>query len=94
MEKVKSWDTNTAKCTSELPKTQELVIEYNSRKERGKVSTENKEIESWLKHFSGGPVIGIHMPMQGTWVRSLFQEDPTGCGATKPEHHNRWSPHA
>ena len=24
------------------------------------------------------------MPMQGTWVRSLVQEDPTYLGATKP----------
>ena len=30
----------------------------------------------------------IHLPMQGTQVRSLVQEDPTCCGATKPVHHN------
>ena len=26
----------------------------------------------------------IHLPMQGTWVRSLAREDPTCRGATKP----------
>ena len=25
----------------------------------------------------------IHLPMQGTWVRSLVWEDPTCCRATK-----------
>ena len=30
----------------------------------------------------------IHLPMQGTWVRALIQENPTGHGATKPVHHN------
>ena len=33
----------------------------------------------------------ICLPMQGTWVRSLVQEDPTCCGATKPIHHNFWA---
>ena len=30
----------------------------------------------------------IHLPMQGTWVRSLVWEDPTCPGATKPMYHN------
>ena len=30
----------------------------------------------------------IHLPMQGTWLRSLVQEDPTCRGATKPVRHN------
>ena len=29
----------------------------------------------------------IHLPMQGTRVRALVQEDPTCHGATKPMHH-------
>ena len=29
----------------------------------------------------------ICLPMQGTQVQSLVQEDPTFLGATKPEHH-------
>ena len=32
----------------------------------------------------------ICLPMQGTLVRSLVQEDPTCCGATKPVYHNYW----
>ena len=30
----------------------------------------------------------IHLPVQGTWVQSLVQEDPTCHGATKPMCHN------
>ena len=30
----------------------------------------------------------IHLPMQGTWVQALVQEDPTCRGATKPMSHN------
>ena len=33
----------------------------------------------------------IHLPVQGTWVRSLVQEDPTCRGATKPMRHNYWA---
>ena len=30
----------------------------------------------------------ICLPMQGTQVQALVQEDPTCLGATKPVHHN------
>ena len=33
----------------------------------------------------------IRLPMQGTWVRALVQEDTTCSGATKPVCHNYWS---
>ena len=33
----------------------------------------------------------IHLPMQGTQVWALVQEDPTCRGATKPVHHNCWA---
>ena len=33
----------------------------------------------------------IRLPMQGTRVRALVQEDPTCHGATKPMHHNYWA---
>ena len=33
----------------------------------------------------------IRLPMQGTLVRSLVQEDPTCCGATKPVRHDYWA---
>ena len=30
----------------------------------------------------------IRLPMHGTWVGALVQEDPTCRGTTKPVHHN------
>ena len=33
----------------------------------------------------------IHLPTQGTWVRTLVWEDSTCRGATKPVHHNYWA---
>ena len=33
----------------------------------------------------------IHLPMQGTQVQSLVQEDSTCLRTTKPIHHNYWS---
>ena len=36
--------------------------------------------------------IRICLPVPGTWVRSLVQEDFTCHRASKPVHHNCWSP--
>ena len=36
-------------------------------------------VVQWLK---------IYLPMQGTQVRAVVQEDPTCCGAAKPVLHN------
>ena len=33
----------------------------------------------------------IRLPMQGTWVWALVQEDPTCHGATTPMHHSYWA---
>ena len=33
----------------------------------------------------------IHLPVQGTQVRALVQEDLTCCRATKPVRHNYWA---
>ena len=41
--------------------------------------------------FPGGAVVKYLLPMQGTQVRALVQEDPTCCGATKPMRHNYWA---
>ena len=41
--------------------------------------------------FPGGPVVKNHLPMKGTHVESLVQEDPTCHGATKPDRHNYWA---
>ena len=35
--------------------------------------------------------IRIHLPVQGTWVGPLVQEDLTCHGATKPVRHNYWT---
>ena len=35
--------------------------------------------------------IGVHLPMQGTLVQSLVQEDSTCQGAAKPVHHSDWA---
>ena len=56
-------------------------ISINSRKQWYRTSL----VAQWLR---------IHLPMQGTRVRALVREDPTGPGATKPMRHNYWSPRA
>ena len=44
-----------------------------------KVSSWTSLVAQWLR---------IHLPMQGTWVRTLAWEDPTCHRATKLVHHN------
>ena len=48
-----------------------------------------------FKNISGTSLVEqrlrIHLPMQGTRVQPLVQEDPTCRGATKPVHHNYWA---
>ena len=53
-----------------------------------------KQLESKYssRDFPGIQWLRIHLPMQGTWVQSLVQENPTCDGATKPMHGNYWSP--
>ena len=36
--------------------------------------------------------VSFHLSVQGTQVQSLAWEDPTCCGAAKPERYNYWSP--
>ena len=43
---------------------------------------QTSQVVQWLRS---------HQPMQRMWVRSLFQEDPTGLGATKPAWHDCWA---
>ena len=50
----------------------------------------------YLKHINPGTSLvvqglRIRLPMQGTWVRALVQEDSTCCGATKLMRHNSWA---
>ena len=51
-------------------------------------------LELLLKGSGASPVaqrLRIRLPMQGTQVRALVQEDPTCRGATKPVRHNYWT---
>ena len=45
---------------------------------------ENLFVKRNYRDFPGGEVVKNPPTMQGTLVRSLVQEDPTCCGATKP----------
>ena len=47
-----------------------------------KVSCRASLVAQWL---------GVLLPMQGTWVRALVQEDPTCRGATGPVCHSCWA---
>ena len=47
-----------------------------------KWSSRTSLVVQWLR---------IRLPIQGTQVRSLVQEDPTGRRATKPVRHNYWA---
>ena len=55
-------------------------------------SPRTSELNSGTKTPIGTSLVAqwlrISLPMQGTWVRSLVQEDPTCRGATKPVRHN------
>ena len=58
-------------------------------------------MDKWFKKFSAKKYPGgaslvaqwlrIRLPMQGTRVQALVQEDPTCRGATKPMRHNYWA---
>ena len=46
----------------------------------------DKETVAWTSVVAQW--LRIHLPIQGTQVQALVQEDPTYCGATKPVYHN------
>ena len=46
----------------------------------------SKKEWKWASLVAQG--LRIRLPMQGTWVRALVQENPTCHGATKPMWHN------
>ena len=69
--------------------------------ENGKKKKKKKEIEktlsiylknNWLTRTSlVVQWLRVCLPMQGTQVQSLVQEDPAYCRATKPVYHSCWS---
>ena len=48
----------------------------------------NMALKRLLKTSLVAQWLRIHLPMQGTRVQALVQEDPTCHGATKPMSHN------
>ena len=52
--------------------------------------TQNFHQKYSIRPFLVAQWLRIHLPMQGTRVRSQVWEDPTCRGATKPLHHNYW----
>ena len=56
------------------------------RQETGSPSEPPKNKRPWVSLVAQW--LRIRLPMQGTRVRALVQEDPTCRGATKPMHHN------
>ena len=55
------------------------------------VSVMQDFFKQFFEAFPGGTVVKNRLPMQGTRVRSLVQEDPTSRGATKPMCDNYWA---
>ena len=59
-----------------------LPLIKGQNKEYLKISLGTSLVAQWLR---------IRLPVQGTRVQSLVQEDPACRGATKPMHHNYWA---
>ena len=57
-------------------KVKQITLKFNCLK---KIVGGTSLVAQWLR---------IRLPIQGTWVRSLVQEDPTCHGAPKPLRHN------
>ena len=73
------------------PKTfSNIFIEKNSHV-RGPVQFKHVLFKGQLWASLVAQWLRIHLPMQGTWVWSLVQEDPTCHGATGPLRHNCWA---
>ena len=47
--------------------------------------------KSWKQDFPVVQWVRICLPLQGTKVQSLVQENFTCCGAFKPMHNNHWT---
>jgi len=56
--------------------------------QKANILEERREGSSPRGHFPGVQWLRICLPMQGTWGKSLVQEDFTGFRTTKPMHHN------
>ena len=61
---------------------------WNPKQDYWRINLSYKKL---LGTYLVGQWLGTRLPMQGTQVWSLVQEDPTWRGATKPMHHNYWA---
>ena len=59
----------------------------SARQERNVV----KKKKNKCRDFPGFQGLRIHLPKQGTWLRSLVQKDPTCPAVTKSQSHNCWA---
>ena len=65
-----------------------LPVSWDDIKVTFNLTLENLTLENLTGTSLVVQWLRICLPMQGTWVRSLVQEDPPCHGATKPVHHN------
>ena len=97
--KVAGYKINTKKCNTQ--KSVAFLYTNNERSEREMKETIPFTIASKKIKYLGinlpketslvAQWLRICLPMQGTRVWALVQEDPTCHGATKPVYHNYWT---
>ena len=89
------WDTKTPQGPSTLGHEPQIVHIPHTTDTDPKTTQTPCHLRFTLKIWTGLPWwrsgLRIHLPMQGTRVRSLVWEDPTCRGATKPPSHNYWA---
>ncbi|KAJ8779987.1 hypothetical protein J1605_012023 [Eschrichtius robustus] len=71
---LRVWSLCSATGEATMPKIKLNFKKYIKKKKNGA-----SLVAQWLR---------IRLPMQGTRVQALVQEDPTCCRATKPVRHN------
>ena len=71
-------------------------MEFGSHDYKNQNTDHSSVSATQLPRERGQTSLGIQglracLPMQGTWIQSLIQEEPTCHGATKPMRHNYWA---
>ena len=93
------WGNWGADRLNDLPKVIPLEAELRFKHRHLASSDPFNQItllQRFLKNWTRGASLvaqwlRIHLPMQGTRVWALVQEDPTCHGATKSVHHSYWA---
>ncbi|XP_054944576.1 protein lin-52 homolog isoform X3 [Physeter macrocephalus] len=82
----------TANLMEKVRGLQNLAYQLGLDESLGKVASRNSSSYVFKSRNPGTSLVAqwlrIHLPMQGTRVQSLVQEDPTCRGAKKPVRHN------